>query len=106
MTRTRTEASTRIADACARTGTTKTAHAHIVNGKKNTPQKETKMSDMRKKMLDQGREIVRLQDLNAELEKLCSKAIRELESANKAMQNLLIDMAELDLVRLERMLND
>jgi hypothetical protein len=64
------------------------------------------MSDMRKKMLAQGREIVRLQDLNAELEKLCSKAIRELESANRAMQNLLIDMAELDLVRLERMLND
>ncbi len=64
------------------------------------------MSDMRKYILEQGREIVRLQDLNAELEKLCSKAIRELESANKAMQNLLIDMAELDLVRLERMLND
>jgi len=90
---------------CAPTGTTKTAHARIANGKKNTPQKETKMSDMRKKMLDQGREIVRLQDLNAELEKLCSKAIRELESANKAMQNLLIDIAELDLQRIERMLN-
>jgi len=106
MIRTRTEASTRIADVCAQTGTTKTACARIANGKKNTPQKETKMSDMRKKMLDQGREIVRLQDLNAELEKLCSKAINELESANRAMQNLLIDMAELDLVRLERMLND
>jgi len=84
----------------------KTAHARIANGKKNTPQKETMMSDMRKKMLDQGREIVRLQDLNAELEKLCQKAINELESANRAMQNLLIDLAELDLQRLERMLND
>jgi len=63
------------------------------------------MSEMRKKMLAQGREIVRLEDLNAELEKLCSRAIRELESANKAMQNLLIDLAEIDLERLERMLN-
>ena len=57
------------------------------------------MSDMRKKMLDQGREIVRLQDLNAELEKLCQKAINELESANRAMQNFvtdLVDLAELD----------
>ena len=61
--------------------------------------------EMRKKMLAQGREIVRLQDLNAELEKLCSKAIRELESANLAMQNLLVDMADLDLQRLQRMLN-
>jgi hypothetical protein len=61
--------------------------------------------DLRKKMLAQGREIVRLQDLNAELEKLCSRAIRELESANSAMQNLLIDIAELDLQRIERMLN-
>jgi len=84
----------------------KTAHARIANGKKNTPEKETTMSDMRKYILEQGREIVRLQDLNAELEKLCSKAIRELESANLAMQNLLIDLAELDLQRLERMLND
>ena len=64
------------------------------------------MSDMRKKMLEQGREIVRLQDLNAELEKLCSKAIRELESANLAMQNLLVDIADLDLQRIQRMLND
>jgi hypothetical protein len=80
------------------------AHARIANGKKNTS-KETTMSDMRKYILEQGREIVRLQDLNAELEKLCSKAIRELESANRAMQNLLIDIAELDLQRLERMLN-
>ena len=63
------------------------------------------MSEMRKKMLDQGREIVRLQDLNAELEKLCQKAINELESSNRAMQNLLIDIAELDLQRIERMLN-
>jgi len=63
------------------------------------------MSEMRKKMLAQGREIVRLEDLNAELEKLCSRAIRELESANKAMQNLLIDLAEIDLERLERMFN-
>jgi len=61
--------------------------------------------DLRKKMLDQGREIVRLQDLNAELEKLCQKAINELESANRAMQNLLIDLAEIDLERLERMLH-
>jgi hypothetical protein len=83
-----------------------TAHAHIVNGKKNTRPKETMMSDMRKYILDQGREIVRLQDLNAELEKLCSKAIRELESANLAMQNLLVDIADLDLQRLQRMLND
>jgi hypothetical protein len=97
--------STRIADACAPTGTTKTAHAHIANGTKNTQRKEAMMSEMRKKMLDQGREIVRLQDLNAELEKLCQKAINELESANRAMQNLLIDLAEIDLERLERMLN-
>jgi hypothetical protein len=83
----------------------KTAHARIANGKKNTPQKEATMSDMRKKMLEQGREIVRLQDLNAELEKLCSKAIRELESANMAMQNLLVDIADLDLQRLQRMLD-
>ena len=62
-------------------------------------------ADMRKKMLAQGREIVRLQDLNAELEKLCAKAIRELESANLAMQNLLVDMADLDLQRLQRMLD-
>lgn len=61
--------------------------------------------EMRKKMLAQGREIVRLQDLNAELEKLCAKAIRELESANLAMQNLLVDMADLDLQRLQRMLD-
>ena len=61
--------------------------------------------NLRKKMLAQGREIVRLEDLNAELEKLCSRAIRELESANRAMQNLLIDLAEIDLERLERMLN-
>jgi hypothetical protein len=61
--------------------------------------------EIRKKMLAQGREIVRLQDLNAELEKLCSKAIRELESANLAMQNLLVDMADLDLQRLQRMLD-
>ena len=61
--------------------------------------------DLRKKMLAQGREIVRLEDLNAELEKLCSRAIRELESANLSMQNLLIDLAQLDLERLERMLN-
>ena len=62
-------------------------------------------ADMRKKMLAQGREIVRLQDLNAELEKLCQKAIRELESANLAMQNLLVDMADLDLQRIQRMLD-
>ena len=62
-------------------------------------------AEMRKKMLTQGREIVRLQDLNAELEKLCAKAIRELESANLAMQNLLVDMADLDLERLQRMLD-
>lgn len=61
--------------------------------------------EMRKKMLDQGREIVRLQDLNSELEKLCAKAIRELESANLAMQNLLVDMADLDLQRIQRMLD-
>jgi hypothetical protein len=62
-------------------------------------------AEMRKKMLAQGREIVRLQDLNAELEKLCTKAIRELESANLAMQNLLVDMADLDLQRIQRMLD-
>ena len=62
-------------------------------------------AEMRKKMLTQGREIVRLQDLNAELEKLCAKAIRELESANLAMQNLLVDMADLDLQRIQRMLD-
>tara|TARA_R110000822_G_scaffold275723_1_gene397831 strand:- start:72 stop:272 length:201 start_codon:yes stop_codon:yes gene_type:complete len=61
--------------------------------------------EMRKKMLAQGREIVRLQDLNAELEKLCEKAIRELESANLSMSNLLIDIGQLDLERIERMLN-
>ena len=61
--------------------------------------------EMRKKMLAQGREIVRLQDLNAELEKLCAKAIRELEAANLAMQNLLVDMADLDLQRIQRMLD-
>ena len=64
------------------------------------------MSDLRKYILEQGREIVRLQDLNAELEKLCQKAINELESANRAMQNLLVDIADLDLQRLQRMLND
>ena len=62
-------------------------------------------AEMRKKMLAQGREIVRLQDLNAELEKLCSKAIKELEAANLAMQNLLVDMADLDLQRIQRMLD-
>ena len=62
-------------------------------------------AEMRKKMLAQGREIVRLQDLNAELEKLCAKAIRELESANLAMQNLLVDIADLDLQRIQRMLD-
>ena len=62
-------------------------------------------AEMRKKMLAQGREIVRLQALNAELEKLCAKAIRELESANLAMQNLLVDMADLDLQRIQRMLD-
>ena len=62
-------------------------------------------AEMRKKMLAQGREIVRLQDLNAELEKLCAKAIRELEAANLAMQNLLVDMADLDLQRIQRMLD-
>ena len=62
-------------------------------------------AEMRKKMLAQGSEIVRLQDLNAELEKLCAKAIRELEAANLAMQNLLVDMADLDLQRLQRMLD-
>ena len=62
-------------------------------------------AEVRKKMLAQGREIVRLQDLNAELEKLCAKAIRELESANLAMQNLLVDMADLDLQRIQRMLD-
>ena len=62
-------------------------------------------AETRKKMLAQGREIVRLQDLNAELEKLCAKAIRELESANWAMQNLLVDMADLDLQRIQRMLD-
>lgn len=61
--------------------------------------------EMRNKMLAQGREIVRLQDLNAELEKLCQKAIRELEAANLAMQNLLVDIADLDLQRLQRMLD-
>ena len=61
--------------------------------------------EMRKKMLAQGSEIVRLQDLNAELEKLCAKAIRELEAANLAMQNLLVDMADLDLQRIQRMLD-
>ena len=61
--------------------------------------------EMRKKMLAQGREIVRLQDLNAELEKLCAKAIRELEASNLAMQNLLVDMADLDLQRIQRMLD-
>ena len=61
--------------------------------------------EMRKKMLAQGREIVRLEDLNAELEKLCAKAIRELESANLAMQNLLVDIADLDLQRIQRMLD-
>ena len=62
-------------------------------------------AEMRKKMLAQGREIVRLQDLNAELEKLCAKAIRELESSNLAMQNLLVDMTDLDLQRIQRMLD-
>ena len=62
-------------------------------------------AEMRKKMLAQGREIVRLQDLNAELEKLCAKAIRELEAANLAMQNLLVDIADLDLQRIQRMLD-
>ena len=62
-------------------------------------------AEMRKKMLAQGSEIVRLQDLNAELEKLCAKAIRELVSANLAMQNLLVDMADLDLQRIQRMLD-
>ena len=62
-------------------------------------------AEMRKKMLAQGSEIVRLQDLNAELEKLCAKAIRELESANLAMQNLLVDIADLDLQRIQRMLD-
>ena len=62
-------------------------------------------AEMRKKMFAQGREIVRLQDLNAELEKLCSKAIRELEAANLSMSNLLIDIGQLDLERIERMLN-
>ena len=62
-------------------------------------------AEMRKKMLAQGSEIVRLQDLNAELEKLCAKAIRELEAANLAMQNLLVDMADLDLQRIQRMLD-
>lgn len=62
-------------------------------------------AEMRKKMLAQGREIVRLQDLNAELEKLCAKAIRELEAANLSMSNLLIDIGQLDLERIERMLN-
>ena len=61
--------------------------------------------EMRKKMLAQGREIVRWQDLNAELEKLCQKAISELESANLSMSNLLIDIGQLDLERIERMLN-
>ena len=61
--------------------------------------------EMRKKMLAQGREIVRLQDLNAELEKLCAQAISELESANLSMSNLLIDIGQLDLERIERMLN-
>ena len=61
--------------------------------------------EMPKKMLAQGREIVRLQDLNAELEKLCAKAISELESANLSMSNLLIDIGQLDLERIERMLN-
>ena len=61
--------------------------------------------EMRKKMLAQGREIVRLQDLNAELEKLCAKAISELESTNLSMSNLLIDIGQLDLERIERMLN-
>ena len=64
------------------------------------------MSDMRKKMLEQGREIVRLQDLNAELEKLCREALNELQSSNLAIQNLIADIAEDNLNRIERMLND
>jgi hypothetical protein len=63
------------------------------------------MSDMRKKMLEQGREIVRLQDLNAELEKLCREALSELQSSNLAIQNLIADIAEDNLNRIERMLN-
>lgn len=64
------------------------------------------MSDMRKKMLEQGREIVRLQDLNAELEKLCREALNELQSSNLAIQNMIADIAEDNLNRIERMLND
>ena len=64
------------------------------------------MSEMRKKMLAQGREIVRLQDLNAELEKLCREALNELQSSNLAIQNLIADIAEDNLNRIERMLND
>ena len=63
------------------------------------------MSEMRKKMLAQGREIVRLQDLNAELEKLCREALNELQSSNLAIQNLIADIAEDNLNRIERMLN-
>ena len=64
------------------------------------------MTEMRKKMLAQGREIVRLQDLNAELEKLCREALNELQSSNLAIQNLIADIAEDNLNRIERMLND
>ena len=61
--------------------------------------------DLRKKMLVQGREIVRLQDLNAELEKLCREALNELQSSNLAIQNLIADIAEDNLNRIEKMLN-
>ena len=63
------------------------------------------MSDMRKKMLDQGREIVRLQDLNAELEKLCRDAINELQASNLAIQNLITDLAELNLEQIQKLVN-
>jgi hypothetical protein len=63
------------------------------------------MSDMRKKMLEQGREIVRLQDLNAELEKLCRDAISELQASNLAIQNLITDLAELNLEQIQKLVN-
>jgi hypothetical protein len=63
------------------------------------------MSDLRKKMLEQGREIVRLQDLNAELEKLCRDAINELQASNLAIQNLITDLAELNLEQIQKLVN-
>ena len=95
MTRTRTEASTHIADACARIGTTKTAHARIANGKKNTPQKETKMSDrkidaLRKAVMFQGSHPLHHRQVMARHRKewpVLWKAIDQLLAAPKETTN-------------------